>query len=107
MTTNRDRALLGNAAISTYVKHADIMAWDKEITLSNLLCDLMHWAPHDEPVDFSRALCRAICTYENESAEAADDETPHEKAVRILRMAKLKESFGFDPNDQIELEGRS
>lgn len=65
--TNADRAELAAAALRHFQRTTGT---DYEDVLSDLLCDLMHWASENN-FDFDAALCRARGHYEAEFAEAA------------------------------------
>jgi len=69
--TNTDRATWAKAAVDVFSTRCRLDGEETELVLSDLLCDLMHYADSvaDEGVDFDRALNRASEHYQYETSE--------------------------------------
>ena len=66
--TNEDRAEAAEQAICTF---EDVISTDREFVLTDLLCDLMHWAER-EGRNFERALTVARVHYCDEANEESN-----------------------------------
>jgi len=103
--TNAKRASWANAAVSVF---QELTGCDREDSLGDLLCDLMHWS-EQHSFDFKLALDRAEGHFEEERTEEeviAFTAAAHDLAEALLDiklLAQKHDDSGHSPYTLLEL----